>query len=241
MLIAYYRVSTDRQGRSGLGLEAQQNTVRAYAGQQKADVIAEYTEVESGRRCDRVQLAKAIDHARAARGMLVVAKLDRLARNAKFLLGLVESGVPIVFGDIPSLAAGDPIVGKLTLTVLAAIAEFEAGRMGQRAREAAAVRKSRGLKSGWQATKSGRNPLTGEHQLAGSRAARPINLAAAAAYRRGMLPIVREVQASRTLAQAAEEMNRLGYKTRRGRAWTVSGLNAFLNGRNWRFTTPPDV
>ena len=100
MLIAYYRVSSDRQGRSGLGLEAQRAIVEGYAVKTGNTVVASYTEVESGRRSDRPQLALALMRlkAQAGRARLIVAKLDRLSRDARFLLELVDSGVDVVFG-----------------------------------------------------------------------------------------------------------------------------------------------
>ena len=97
-LVAYYRVSTKRQGRSGLGLAAQQAAIEAYANG-RGNVIAEYTEVETGKKADRPKLAEALAHARKARAKLVIAKLDRLGRNVAFISGLMESGVPFDCAD----------------------------------------------------------------------------------------------------------------------------------------------
>lgn len=228
-LIAYYRVSTQRQGDSGLGLDAQRAAVAAYAQHIGAIVGSEYQEIESGRRNDRPQLSLALVDARARKGTLVVAKLDRLARDARFLLGLVDTGVPIVFGDLPELAAGDPIVGRLTLTVLAAIAEFEARRIAQRIREAAAAKKARGGIMGWATRKDGLNPMTDEHRRQGSAAAREVNLAAALEYRHLMQPVIWQLQAQgMSLAQVAAELNARGYTTRRGRPWSLSTVHAIM-------------
>ena len=99
--IAYYRVSTDKQGRSGLGLEAQQQAVVDFINGNGNKVIAEYTEVESGKRKDRPELAKALSACRKHKAKLVIAKLDRLARNVHFISGLMESGVDFVAVDMP--------------------------------------------------------------------------------------------------------------------------------------------
>src|SRR5690349_2260256 len=118
-VIAYYRVSTARQGQSGLGLEAQQAAIAAYARQCGAEIVKFYTEVESGKRSDRPELLKALAHAKSIGATLVVAKLDRLGRNVAFLSSLMESGVEFVACDNPS-------ANRLTLHILAAVAENEA-------------------------------------------------------------------------------------------------------------------
>lgn len=145
-LISYLRVSTDRQGRSGLGLEAQRAAVEKYRLQTGCDVVQEYVEVESGKRNDRPELVKAIAHAKTIGATLVFAKLDRLARNAHFLLGLVESGAELAFCDIPQMPDGP--FAKFMLTQMAAVAELEAGLIGQRTRDALKAAKERGVKLG---------------------------------------------------------------------------------------------
>ena len=101
--VAYYRVSTEKQGRSGLGLEAQQAAVQAHVAGTPGRVVAEFIEVESGRKKDRPQLVAALAAARAHRAVLVIAKLDRLARNVHFVSGLMESGVEFVAADMPTV------------------------------------------------------------------------------------------------------------------------------------------
>lgn len=167
-IIAYYRVSTQRQGRSGLGLEAQQQIVREHACRSGQEIAAEFVEIESGRKCDRPQLALAMTRARRSGATLVVAKLDRLARDARFLLGIVDGGVGVHFCDLPNLSTGDPITGRLVLTVMAAMAEFEARRIGQRIKEAAAAKRARGERIDYSRSKLN---LTPEHRAAGCRAA----------------------------------------------------------------------
>jgi DNA invertase Pin-like site-specific DNA recombinase len=133
--IAYLRVSTDKQGRSGLGLAAQRKALEPY------DVISEYEEVESGRNNARPQLALALADAKRRGCGLVIAKLDRLARNVHFVSGLLESGVPIVCADMPE-------ADRTMLHMMAVFAEWEARRIGERTREALAAAKARGVKLG---------------------------------------------------------------------------------------------
>ncbi len=146
--ISYIRVSTDQQGRSGLGLDAQRHAVADYVTRAGGRVVAEFREVESGKRSDRPQLAAALAACRTRRAVLVIAKLDRLARNARFLLSVVEGSgeAGVVFCDLPSLPPGP--VGKFMVTQMAAVAELEAGLISQRARAALAVAKSRGVRLG---------------------------------------------------------------------------------------------
>ena len=146
--VAYYRVSTDRQGRSGLGLDAQREAVARYVAGQGGAVVAAFEEVESGRRNDRPELAAALAACRARRATLVIAKLDRLARNARFLLSVVEGSGEggVAFCDLPQVPPGP--VGKFLLTQMAAVAELEAGLISQRTRAALAAAKARGKRLG---------------------------------------------------------------------------------------------
>jgi DNA invertase Pin-like site-specific DNA recombinase len=139
--IAYYRVSTKRQGRSGLGLEAQKNAVADFLNGGRWTLVDEVTEVESGKRSDRPALAKALSLCRLHKATLAVAKMDRLSRNLHFLTGLMESGVDFVACDLPQ-------ANKLTVHVLAAVAEAEAEAISARTKAALAAAKARGVKLG---------------------------------------------------------------------------------------------
>ncbi len=141
--ISYIRVSTKRQGQSGLGLEAQQATVAAYVGPNQS--IAEYREVESGRKNDRPQLRLALDHCRRTGATLIIARIDRLARNARFLLEILDAGVPLVFCDLPQVSGPQ---GRFMLTALAGVAELESGLISDRTRKALAAAKARGVRLG---------------------------------------------------------------------------------------------
>lgn len=153
--VAYYRVSTDQQGRSGLGLEAQRAAVAARIASIGGRLVEEFEEVESGKRNDRPQLAAALAACRAKRATLIVAKLDRLARNTAFLLsvaeGTGESGV--VFCDLPQIPAGP--MSKFIVTIMAAVAELERGLISERTKAALAAAKARGAKLGGPNFRSG--------------------------------------------------------------------------------------
>lgn len=139
--VAYYRVSTDKQGRSGLGLDAQRETVARQAAVAGGAVVAAFEEVESGRRGDRPQLAAALAECRARRAVLLIAKLDRLARDAHFLLGLEKAGVEFVAADMPH-------ANRLTVGIMALVAEEEARMTSARTKAALAAAKARGVRLG---------------------------------------------------------------------------------------------
>jgi len=140
-LVAYYRVSTQQQKRSGLGLEAQRTAVRRYIDACPGDLIAEFTEIESGRKNDRPAIKQALWHCRVYGAKLVVARLDRLARNVALIANLMASGVDFVAADMP-------LANRFTLHIIAAVAEYEAVLISQRTRAAFAVAKALGRKFG---------------------------------------------------------------------------------------------
>ena len=139
--IAYYRVSTDKQGRSGLGLEAQRAAVERHLNGDGSALIAEYTEIESGKKNQRPQLHAALQHCRKERATLVIAKLDRLGRNVAFIASLMESRVEFLCCD-------NPHANKLMLHMLAAFAEHEREQISKRTKAALAAARARGTKLG---------------------------------------------------------------------------------------------
>ena len=199
--IAYYRVSTDKQGRSGLGLEAQQDAVKRFLGTEPEQV---FTEVESGGKKDRPELAKAIAQCKATGATLIVAKLDRLARDVQMILSIVDSGILVRFVDLPEINPADP-TGRLMLTMMAAFAEFERVIIRKRTKEALAVAKSRGVKLG------SANPKAGGQ-------ARAAQLAATSQVDPQALIIVRDLKAMgmTTTRQIAAGLSERGIKTANG-------------------------
>lgn len=209
-VMAYYRVSTDEQGQSGLGLEAQQATIQELATSRGWHIRSQHIEVESGKKNDRPVLAKAIAEARNIGATLVVAKLDRLSRDASFLLSLFDGNVPILFGDMPELDASTS-TGRLQLVVMAGFAEFERKRISERTKAALAAAKARGVKLG------------GKRGAAGTGIGIPeANAARSAKAKRMALELIEpirqaEANGARSLAEIADMLNEFGVKTPSGR------------------------
>jgi DNA invertase Pin-like site-specific DNA recombinase len=139
--VAYFRVSTDRQGKSGLGLDAQREAVMDYLNGGRWTLVAEFTEVESGKNADRPELEKALAACKKLKAKLVIAKLDRLSRNLAFIATLMESGVEFVAVDIPQ-------ANKLTIHILAAVAQHEREMISERTKAALQAAKKRGQRLG---------------------------------------------------------------------------------------------
>lgn len=200
--IAYYRVSTTAQGVSGLGLEAQRKAVRNFNG---GELIQEYTEVESGKRNDRPQLEAALAACRKHKATLLVAKLDRLSRNAGFLLKLRDSKVDFKAVDMPE-------ADRFTVGIMALVAEREAEMTSKRTREALAAAKARGVKLG--------NPHQQSREEAG-RLGRDVVMAQADKFAENVVPIIEAIRASgiKTLQGIADSLNARGIQTRRGGDW----------------------
>jgi DNA invertase Pin-like site-specific DNA recombinase len=219
-LVAYYRVSTPKQGASGLGLEAQVAAVADHARARGAAVLASYQEVESGQRADRPELAKAVAHARRAGATLVIAKLDRLARNVHFLSGLMEAGVDF-------LACDNPYANRLTVHILAAVAEDEARRISERTRVALAASKARGGVLG--AARPGAPQLTAAARSRGAAAGGAATRARADGDYADLVPVVTGLRAEGlSLRQIAGRLNAAGHTTRRGRPWNPTQVRRVL-------------
>ena len=198
-IVGYVRVSTKGQAESGLGLEAQQSAIDGYTSNVGATVVACYTEVESGRKSDRPQLAKALAHAKRSGATTVVAKLDRLGRNVAFLSALMEAKVDFI-------AVDNPAANKLTLHILAAVAEAEAEAISARTKAALAAYKARGGKLGGERPEC-RN-LTAEARKRGARAAGESLKARAHEAYAGLAPTVAELRGKGlTLRAIADELN----------------------------------
>ncbi|MDB5382270.1 MAG: resolvase [Rhodospirillales bacterium] len=225
--VAYARVSTAQQGRSGLGLEAQEAAIRAFLRPDDRLLAPIYVEVESGRRNDRPELAKALARCRTTGATLLVAKLDRLARNARFLLAVVEGTgeAGVVFLDLPTIPEGP--VGKFLLTQMAAVAELEAGLIGQRTKAALAASKARGTRLG--GVRPGQRLPTPEERLAGSALGAEKRRRVAVQSALGVAKRLGAIMADgASLATAARTLQAEGVKTPRGGAWTATAVRRVL-------------
>ncbi|MBR1235193.1 recombinase family protein [Bradyrhizobium sp. AUGA SZCCT0182] len=206
--VAYYRVSRKRQGLSGLGLAAQRKTVfdRLCDG---GELVAEYTEVESGRRTDRPRLAEALSACRLHRAILIIAKLDRLARNVAFVSALMEAGVEFSACDFPQ-------ANRLTIHILAAVAEHEAKMISERTKAALAAAKARGTVLGGFRGRAGTCT-----DLAKARA---IRAAKADCRAFDLAPTIRQLwsEGARSLRAIADGLNSKGITACRGGAWSAA-------------------
>ena len=143
--VCYYRVSTARQGKSRLGLDAQRQAVADYLNGGNWTIIEEHTEVESGKNSDRPALEQALAAARLHRAAVVVSKMDRLTRSVPFLNRLLEAGVDVRFAHLPQIEGA---TGRFMVQMMVSVAELEAGMISKRTKDALAQAKKRGVKLG---------------------------------------------------------------------------------------------
>ena len=209
--IAYYRVSTEKQGRSGLGLDAQREAVRAFLNGGDWRLLAEHTEVKFGKRDDRPELCKALHACRLTGATLVIAKLDRLSRDAAFLLNLEKAGVEFVAADMPN-------ANRLTVRLMAVIAQEEREMISARTTAALAAAKARGIKLGG---------------FRGSKIAAGIGTAAlqrqADEFAARVGSIISELrQQGQSLRQIGATLTAQGIRTARGGAWSADAVRAVL-------------
>jgi DNA invertase Pin-like site-specific DNA recombinase len=211
--VTYYRVSTQKQGHSGLGIEAQKAAVKEYLNAHGGVALASFTEVESGKINTRPQLEAALLRCRQAHATLLVAKLDRLSRNAAFLFNLRDSGVKFQALDIPE-------ANTLTLGVMAVLAQYEREIISGRTKAALAARRARGLPLGTPRDMSA-------YAARASALARAVNTEKAKARAAEVAPAIAAARSSgcRTLRQIAEHLDQLGIPTPRGRLWTPTAVS----------------
>ncbi|MES1984748.1 MAG: recombinase family protein [Pseudomonadota bacterium] len=217
-VIAYYRVSTAAQGRSGLGLDAQRLAVESLCNARSWTIAASYTEVESGKRADRPELSSALHHAKVTGAVLVVAKLDRLSRNVAFLATLQDSGAAFLAADMPE-------ANELTVHIMAAVAQAERKAISKRTKEALAAAKARGQKLG------NPNGAAAMHRAAkGNTAAMEAVKAGADSRATDLGPIIAKLRSEGhgSLPTLAKALNDGGYATARGGRWHPSSVRNLL-------------
>jgi len=211
--IAYYRVSTKRQGQSGLGMEAQQAAVMRHVESTRGKLIGSFNEVESGRKDDRPQLKAALVAAKKSNAIVIIAKLDRLGRRASYILRLIdESGVNFHICDMPN-------ADKLTITILAAVAEREAENISTRTKAALAAKKARGAKLG--------NPRLDEARKAAVESNRKLDKARQDEIREIISEIVTKGKIT-THKGIADCLNARGIPTARGGQWHTTTVRRLI-------------
>jgi DNA invertase Pin-like site-specific DNA recombinase len=215
--VSYLRVSTQKQGKSGLGLEAQREAVTTYLNGGRWTLVAETVEVESGKRSDRPQLEKALRLCRIHKATLLVAKLDRLARNVAFISALMEAGVKFVAVDMPD-------VNDMVVHILASVAQGEAKAISDRTKVALAAAKARGVQLGglrWDITQVGAQARQASLEARQEKAAK---------FRADILPLIREKQkqGAVTLMAIAAALNEDGTPTPRGGTWSAVQVKRIL-------------
>ncbi len=218
--VTYYRVSTERQGRSGLGLEAQRAAVEAFmqANGPRTE-LASFTEIESGKHADRPELAKALLRCRQTHATLLVAKLDRLSRDAAFLLTLQQGAVKFVCADMPE--ANEAMIG-----FMAVMAQYERQMISARTKAALAAAKVRLAKKG---RKLG-NPRLQAGNARSAAVASAVNAARAAARAADLRDVITDARGrgKTTLRQIADHLTSLGIPTVRGSVWTATAVSRVL-------------
>jgi DNA invertase Pin-like site-specific DNA recombinase len=226
--VLYLRVSTASQGRSGLGLEAQRHAVEAFCHRRDCKVLAEFTEVESGKRNERPELLRALHHAKVTGATLVVAKMDRLSRNLAFLAALQDSGARFVAADMPE-------ANELTVHIMASVAQAEGKAISTRTKEALQAAKARGCKADGTPFKAGRlgNP-NGAAALKragrGNGAAVAALKAAANDHATNLATTIAHLKAQglTSLRQLAEALNARDILTPRGGKWHPTSVKNLL-------------
>lgn len=217
--IGYCRVSTEKQGKSGLGLEAQESAIRDYVRACSGELLKLYIEVESGKKDDRPILASAIQHSQLTGARLVIHKLDRLSRDLSFITTLQKNSVDFAVVDLPG-------ADKFTVHIFGALAEKERALISERTKTALRQAKERGVKLG---NAKGKGP-TPEIQRQGALAASRNRIEKADAFARMVAPFIDKLRGEgKGLRQIATLLNAEGIKTARGKEWTPQAVKNAIN------------
>jgi DNA invertase Pin-like site-specific DNA recombinase len=214
--VSYLRVSTQRQGTSGLGLQAQQEIIQKYLN--GCSPVAEFIEVESGRKTDRPKLHEALELCKKKKATLIVAKMDRLSRNVAFTSQLLDSGIEIVFCDFPK-------ANRLVLTIIAAISEYEAGLIRKRTKEALQIKKDQGFKLGKpeNLTNNLEKAITNSKKANAEKANNNPN------NRRAVALIKNLINNTSNLSEMARQLNSEGFLTSRGGNFSAKQVSILIN------------
>ena len=216
--VIYYRVSTTKQGVSGLGLEAQKQQVENYLqSKNDVEVLNEYVEIDSGKKANRIELAKAVAEAKKNKAVLLVAKLDRVARNVKFFLELLDQ-INIEFADLPNLATGTSDT-RLMLTQLSAFAEWESSKISERTKSALQAKKQRGEPAG----------VMGKENIKATNGKRK---EIADQFARDIAPILNGLVGTMSQRQLVTYLNQQGIKSPTGKEWVLCSLQNVLKRIN---------
>jgi DNA invertase Pin-like site-specific DNA recombinase len=218
-MVPYYRTSTDDQR---LGIDAQQATATRIASERGCTIVKDFVEHESGGHNERPELAKAIRYARRIGAIVVVAKLDRLSRDSRFLMTLHDGDVPIIFGDLPEVDGS--AASRLIIQMMANIAEFERRRIGERTKEALAELKAKGVQLGTPANLGYDDRVKGAHISA--EKVRALAVEQMSDVAEVAIPMRKE---GRTLAEIATYLNENEYLTRNGGAWTPTQVKRVID------------
>ena len=228
--VAYYRVLTGRQQLSGLGIDAQREAVQKFARDNSGQLIAEFSETSSGRKNSRPQLNEAIRICRVFRAVLIIARLDRLARNVEMIASLMESGLEFVAADFPH-------ANRFTIHILAAVAEYESKLNSERVKLVHAQAKQRGVKLGQYRSDAIRrfHPIC---RSASNRARKEKALSRA----RDLAPIIWKLKATgKTWSEIAAEMNSLGIATPKRGSWYSSAIKRIVKATASEFGSTPEA
>ena len=214
--VSYLRVSTQRQGTSGLGLQAQQEIIQKYLN--GCSPVAEFIEVESGRKTNRPKLHEALELCKKMKATLIVAKMDRLSRNVAFTSQLLDSGIEIVFCDFPK-------ANRLVLTIIAAISEYEAGLIRKRTKEALQIKKDQGFKLGKpeNLTNNLEKAITNSKKANAEKANNNPN------NRRAVALIKNLINNTSSLSEMARQLNSEGFLTSRGGSFSAKQVSILIN------------
>lgn len=212
--ISYLRVSTDKQGEHGHGINAQRQAISSYLAIQGGELLGEFVEVESGKRNDRPELHNAISRCQVSRATLIIAKLDRLSRNVAFIANLMDAGIDFV-------ACDNPYATRLTIHILAAIAEHERDMISRRTKEALAAAKTKGVVLG-----GARGTQITDQMRRASVASRQRK---SMAYLTSILPTINQLKANgHSLGSTARKLNDMRIYTVRGGQWTATAVKRVL-------------